>query len=142
MVAAEPVREAAGTERSFPPITELAVVALALIVVGGIYLASYVPRSVPLVPAVALLVLAAALLATNAYLLSRLRGFAWDRFLQVFKWTLLAYAITAGMIAYAFVTDGTRGSVLVVLLLMLVVYSVDIPLILAFSVARYAEPRR
>jgi hypothetical protein len=68
------------------------------------------------------------------------RPFAWERFFQIFRWTLLAYAIIAGMIAYAFVTDGTRGSVLAVLLLMLVVFAVDIPLLLAFSVARYAEP--
>jgi hypothetical protein len=113
---------------------------MALIVVGGVYLASYVPRTVPLFPAVAVLTLAGLVLAVDVVALTRVRPFAWQRFIQVFRWTLLAYAIIAGMIGYAFVTDGTRGSVLAVLVLMLVVFAVDIPLLLAFSVARYAEP--
>jgi hypothetical protein len=125
---------------SFPPIAELAIGSMAIIVVGGIYLASYVPRTVPLFPAVVLLALSVALLGMNLVTLSRLRRFAWHRFFQVFSWTLLAYSVIAGMIGYAFVTDGTRGSVLAVLLLMLVVFAIDIPLLLAFSVARYDEP--
>lgn len=126
-------------ERSLPPISELAAGSLALIVVGGIYLASYVPRSVPLAPAMVLLVISAAVLVANVVLLRRVADFAWGRFFQVFKWTLLAYTVIAGMIGYAFISDGTRGSVLVVLLLMLVIFAVDIPFLLAFSVARYAE---
>ena len=40
----------------------------------------------------------------------RLRDFAWERFLQVAGWALLAYAVIAGMIEYAFVYDKTRGA--------------------------------
>ncbi|GAC1524641.1 MAG: hypothetical protein NVS2B16_33200 [Chloroflexota bacterium] len=142
MVAGASAQGEASTssERPLPPIAELATGSMALIVIGGIYLAAYVPRTVPLLPAVALLVLAALVMVANVVLLSRLRPFAWHRFFQVFKWTLLAYAVIAGMIGYAFVVDGTPGSVLAVLLLMLLVFAVDIPLLLAFSVARYAEP--
>ncbi len=142
MVAGETGSTSMGTpqERPLPPISELATGSLALIVVGGIYLAAYVPRTVPLAPAIALLVISAVILAANVIMLRRVPDFGWDRFFQVFKWVLLAYTIIAGMIGYAFVTDGTRGSVLVVLLLMLVVFAVDIPFLLAFSVARYAEP--
>jgi hypothetical protein len=129
----------ATAEGSLPPISELATGSLALIVVGGIYLAAYVPRTVPLLPAIVLLAISGAILAANVVMLRRIAEFAWGRFLQVFKWSLLAYTIIAGMIGYAFVVDGTRGSVLVVLLLMLVIFAVDIPLLLAFSVARYAE---
>lgn len=127
-------------ERSFPPISELATVSLALIVVGGIYLAAHIPGTVTLLPAVVLLVASGAILAANVVMLRRISEFAWNRFFQIFQWTLLAYVFIAGMIGYAFVVDGTRGSVLVVLLLMLVVFAVDIPLLLAFSVARYTEP--
>jgi hypothetical protein len=130
----------AQADRPLPPIAELAVGSMALIVIGGIYVAGYVPRTVPLLPAVVLLVLSGVILAVNVVMLSRVRPFAWDRFFQVFKWTLAAYAIIAGMIGYAFISDGTRGSVLVVLVLMLLVFAADIPLLLAFSVARYAEP--
>jgi hypothetical protein len=128
------------SERRLPPIAELATGSLALVVVGGIYLASYVPRTVPLLPAVVLLVVSGVVLAANVVTLSRVPHFAWDLFLTVFRWTLLAYAVVAGMIAFAFVSDGTRGSVLAVLLLMLLIFAVDIPLLLSFSVARYAEP--
>jgi hypothetical protein len=41
------------------------------------------------------------------------------------------------MIEYVFVADGTPGRPLLVLTLMLAIFAVDIPLILAFSVARY-----
>jgi uncharacterized membrane protein len=126
-------------ERRFPPITELAVASMMLVVIGGIYIASYVPRAVPLGPAVGLLVAAGAVLVANVIVLSRVRGFAWDRFFQVFGWSLIGYAVIAGMIGYVFLDDGTRGGVLAVLIAMLLVYAVDIPLLLGFSVARYDE---
>ena len=131
---------AATPERRFPPITAMAVVSMGLIVVGGLYVASYVPKSVPMAPAVILLAASAALLVVNVVTLSRIQSFAWNRFMQVFGWTLLAYAIIAGMIGYVFIADGTRGWVLGVLVGMLLIYAVDIPLLLAFSVARYEDP--
>ena len=124
-------------ERRLPPITELSVGAMILVVIGGIYLASKLPRSVPLAPAVGLVVAAGAFVLADIVALSRLREFAWRRFRAVFGWALLAYLVIAGMIEYVFVVDQTRGGPLVVLTLMLAVYAVDIPLILAFSVARY-----
>jgi len=127
-------------ERRLPPVTEVAVATMILIVIGGIYLAAQIPGDVSLAPAVALLALAGVLVLADLVLLSRIREFAWRSFRTVFGWALLAYLVIAGMIEYAFVTDGTRGAPLVVLSLMLLVYAVDIPLILAFSVARYQEP--
>jgi hypothetical protein len=129
----------AAPERQFPPITQMAVVSMALVVIGGIYVASYVPKSVPLAPAVVLLVAAAAVLVANVISLSRVREFAWQRFFQVFQWSLLAYVVIAGMIGYVFVDDGTRGGVLALLIGMLVIYAVNIPLLLGFSVARYED---
>ncbi|MGI8828075.1 MAG: hypothetical protein ACR2JC_21085 [Chloroflexota bacterium] len=127
------------SERVLPPIAELALASMALIVIGGIYMASHIPQSVPLLPAIVLLAAAGVLLVADVLILIRVRQFAWDRFSQVFRWALLAYVIIAGMIGYAFVVDGTKGRALAVLLLMLVVFAADIPLLLAFSVARYAE---
>ena len=95
--------------RRFPPVAELAIGSLALVVIGGILMASYVPRRPPLgVPAV-LTAVSAALVLTSVFLLSRLRPFAWGRFFLVFRWALLAYVISAGMIGFAFVRDHTRG---------------------------------
>ena len=141
MVAGQPAQAGAATEaeRQFPPITELAVASMALIIIGGTYIASYVPKSVPLALPLILLAGALAILAVDVVMVSRLQDFAWSVFKQVFGWSLLAYLVIAGMIGYVFVDDGTRGSLLVVLISMLAIYAVDIPLLLAFSVARYQE---
>jgi hypothetical protein len=127
------------TERRLPPVTELGMLSLALIVAGGIYLSAHLPKHVPLVPAIVLLALSAALLAANLLALSRVQGFAWDRFADVAKWALLAYAITAGLIEFSFVHNHLRGGALVVLSLSLVVYAVHVPTLIGFTVARYAD---
>jgi len=124
-------------ERRLPPVSEVCVVVTALVVCGGIYLAAYMPRRAPLGPAVALLVAAGALVLWNVVTLSRLQGFARGVFFQVGRWALLGYGIIAGMLEYVFVLDRTPGSLLVVLTLMLVIFAVNIPILLAFSVARY-----
>ncbi|HLY49805.1 MAG TPA: hypothetical protein VKR21_11475 [Solirubrobacteraceae bacterium] len=128
------------TERSFPPVTQLAMASLTLIVAGGIYLSSHLPRPVPLGPAVALLAASAVLLAINLALLARVEGFAWDRFFQVGKWSLLAYIAIAGMIEYVFLRDHLSGGPLVVLTLSLVVFAVHVPTLVGFTVARYFDP--
>lgn len=128
------------TERRLPPVTEVGMLSLALIVAGGIYLAAHLPQEVPLAPAVVLLALSALLLAGNLLALSRVEAFAWGRFFQVGKWALLAYGVTAGLIEYAFVRNGLSGGPLVVLTLSIVVYAVHVPVLIAFTVARYEEP--
>ena len=127
-------------QRRFPPVAELTICSLALVVIGGILLASYAPRRPPLGVPTALAVISAALLLTSAYLLSRLQMFAWERFFLVFRWALLAYVISAGMIGFAFIHDHTRGAPLFLLVLMLVIFALDVPLIIAFTVARYSSP--
>jgi hypothetical protein len=128
------------TEQRLPPVTELGMASLALIVAGGIYLSSHLPQQVSLTPAIILLAASALLLAVNLVLLSRVKGFAWDRFFQVGKWSLLAYVVIAGMIEYVFLRNHLRGGALVVLTLSLVVFAVHVPTLVGFTVARYSEP--
>jgi hypothetical protein len=127
------------TERRLPPVTEVGMVSLALIVAGGIYLSAHIPGHVPLAPAVVLLALSSLLLVGNLVALRRVEGFAWGRFVQVAGWALLAYAVTAGMIEYAFLRNHLSGGPLVVLTLSLVVYAVHVPVLIGFTVARYAD---
>ena len=128
------------SERKLPPVTELAMVSLSLIVVGGIYLSAHLPRHVPLGPAVALLVASVLVLLANIYALSRVKDFNWPRFFQVAKWSLLAYVGIAGMILYTFLQDHVSGGTLVVLTLSLAVFAVHVPMLVGFTVARYADP--
>ena len=125
------------SERKLPPFTELGMLSLALIVIGGIYLSSHIPEHVPLGLPIALLIASAALVVVNLVLLSRVPGFAWHRFFQVGKWALLAYLITAGLIEYAFLRNHLRGGPLVILTLSLLVYAIQVPALIAFTVARY-----
>jgi hypothetical protein len=127
-------------ERRFPPVAELGIISLALVVVGGILMASYVPGRPPLGVPLVLAAVSAVLLLAGVFLLSRLDQFAWPRFFVVFRWALLAYVISAGMIGYAFIHDHTRGAPLALVTVMLVIFALDVPLIIAFTVARYSSP--
>jgi hypothetical protein len=127
-------------ERRLPPVTEVGMASLALIVAAGIYLASHLPKHVPLTPAVVLLAASVALLAGNILTLARVPGFAWTRFFQIARWALVAYLVIAGMIEYSFLRDHLSGGPLVVLTLSLVVFAVHVPMLIGFTVARYAAP--
>ncbi len=126
-------------ERPLPPVTQLAMVSLGLIVAGGIYLSAHLPSHVPIGPAVALLAASVLVLATNIFLLSRVKDFAWHQFFEVGKWSLLAYVVIAGMIEYVFLRNHVRGGALVVLTLSLIVFAVHVPMLVGFTVARYAD---
>jgi uncharacterized membrane protein YeiB len=125
------------TERRYPPFTQLGMLSLALIVIGGIDLASHIPRHVPLGLPIALLVASAAVMAVNLTLLSRVPDFAWFRFFQVGKWALAAYLFTAALIEFAFLENHLKGGPLVILTLSLVVYALQVPSLIGFTVARY-----
>jgi hypothetical protein len=127
----------AWADRKVPPVTALWMLSLALIAGGVSYLAAYLPKRAPLGPAAGLLVGAAVVLGAGVVLLARQREFAWGRFRQVAGWTLLAYIVIAGMIEYAFIYDHTHGSVLVVMTLMLLVFTLAPPLLVGFTVARF-----
>jgi hypothetical protein len=128
------------SERRLPPVTEVGMASLALIVAGGIYLSAHLPKHVPLTPAIVLLGASVVLLAGNLAALARVQGFAWGRFFEIARWALLAYVIIAGMIEYSFLRDHLSGGPLVVLTLSLVVFAVHVPVLIGFTVARYYEP--
>jgi hypothetical protein len=131
-------RDSAGGVR-LPPVTQVGMFSLALIVAAGIYLSAHLPNHVSLAPAIVLLSASALLLAGNLATLTRVPGFAWDRFFEIARWALLAYSIIAGMIEYAFVRNHLSGGPLIVLTLALMVFAVHVPVLIGFTVARYAD---
>jgi hypothetical protein len=120
-----------------PRVTELGMTSIAFVAAGVIYLAAYLPKHAALGPAIALLAAAMAVIALNIALLARTPGFAWRRFAEIARWLLLVYIVFAGMIEYAFVYDHTRGATLVVMTLLLATFTLNVPLIAGFTVARY-----
>ena len=129
--------ERAWADRKMPPVTALGMVAIGFVAAGVSYLAAYLPKHAPLGPAIACLVIAFMVLVASVVLLAREPKFAWPRFFQVAGWTLLAYVVIAGMIEYAFIYDQTRGPVLVVMTLMLATFTLTVPVLLGFTVARF-----
>ena len=129
------------TRGAYPPAAELATVSLALVVVGGVFMAAYFPTRPPLTLPIALVAASAALLGSAILLLVRWRGFAWAAFWLVARWALVAYVISAGMIEFSFVRNHAAGGPLVVVSLMLVLFAVDVPVIIAVTVARYQSSR-
>jgi hypothetical protein len=124
-------------QQTFPKVAEIATASLALTIVGGITMASYAPRRPPLTLPVILLIASGGLLVTSVLLLTRVKDFSWGTFVKVDRWAFLAYLISAGMIEFAFVKDHTRGAPLLVLTLMLVIFATSVPLIIAFTAAKY-----
>jgi hypothetical protein len=126
-------------ERRYPPVNQVAMASLALIIAGGIYLSANLPAHVSLTPAVILLVLSALLMAFNLLSLTRVRDFAWERFFAVAKWSLLAYLVIGGMLEFVFVHNHVRGGTLVVLTLSLIIFAIHVPTLMGFTVARYHQ---
>jgi hypothetical protein len=125
------------SERRLPPVTQLGMLSLALVLVAGIYLSAHLPQHVSLGPAVALLAASAVVLVVNLLALARVDGFAWGRFFEIGRWALLAYLVIAGMIEYVFLRNHTSGGALVVMTLSLLVFAVNVPVLVGFTVARY-----
>ena len=135
--ASQNSRPSERSEPRLPPVAELIVGSVALMLSGGVYLASYLPRQPPLAPAVGLLIAGGALTVVALFLLSRIRPFAWRTFFLVARWAFVAYAVIAGLLGFVFIYDHTRGSTLAVLISTLVVFALDVPTIIAFTVARF-----
>jgi hypothetical protein len=120
-----------------PPVTALGMLSLGLVLIGGIYLSAHLPQHVSLGPAVALLAASALVFVGNVLALSRVHGFAWARFFYIARWALLVYLIISGLIEYVFLRNHTSGGPLVVLTLSLVMFAVNVPVLIGFTVARY-----
>ncbi|MBI5088412.1 MAG: hypothetical protein HZB15_05995 [Actinobacteria bacterium] len=112
---------------------------LAAVVVGGIWLGTHATERPPLALPTVLLVVAAVLLAVGVVMIVRLPDFSWSTFVRVGRWALLAYVISAGMIEFAFVHNDTRGSPLAVATGLLVIFALDVPFLIATTVARYED---
>jgi hypothetical protein len=128
------------SERRLPPVAEVAISSLVLAVVGGIVMASYVPRRPPLGLPLALLAVSALLTSSAVIMIVRVRNFPWHTFFLVARWALLAYVVSAGVIELSFVHNHARGGPLAVVTGMLVVFAVDVPLIIAYTVTRFTTP--
>jgi hypothetical protein len=141
----EPTADRGGVDseywkRPIPPIDKIALASLILIVIDGVYMASYLPRHAPMGIVIGLLIASGAFLVSSCMALARIKPFAWDKFFLVLRWVIVEYIVEAGMLEYVFAYDHVRGSMLVILTLALFIFASDIPIIMAFTVARFQNP--
>ena len=111
---------------------------LALVIIGGIYMVGTYSSGPSLVVPTVLLIASAVLWLTSLFLLAQHKGFAWPVFVGVARWALLAYVVIAAMIEFSFIHNNVSGTPLLLLTLMLVMFALDVPLSIGFTVARFA----
>jgi len=124
-------------ELKLPPVGLVGTLALGLAISGVTYLTSSLPEEPSLAPAIGLLAAAAAAVMANAVALARVRGFAWRIFFIVGGWTLLGYGLVSGLLTFVLIYNHLPARQLAFQIATLSVLAVDIPMMLAFSVARY-----
>jgi hypothetical protein len=144
--AAETMPPAAGSDEAdlrqhdLPPTARLGALTLAMTVAGGVLMAAEYGRHPSLWAPIALAAAAGAVLIVNVALLARVKTFAWTAFFRVLGWALLAYFVIAGILEFVFVFDHTPSHQLALFSVLLFLFATDVPLILAFSVARWQLP--
>jgi hypothetical protein len=123
-----------------PPVTQLAVGSLVLVLIGGIYMAGSYPAPPSMAVPAVLVAASVALWTTGVVLMARHPGFAWPIFSRVARWALLAYVVEAGMIEFSFIHNHVTGAALLLISLMLVMFALAVTLSIAYTVARFATP--
>lgn len=124
-------------ERKLPPIVGISMVALTLAITGGVLVASQIGEEPALIVPSVLMGGAIVLETVAIVVLVTIRPFAWARFAQVVRWALLAYIVQSGIIEWSFIKNDVPGRPLAVLTAGLVVFATVVPLMIAFTVARY-----
>lgn len=103
-------------------------------------IAAYLPAPVPVGWPIGFLAASVALLAAATGLLRLRRRFAWALFFAVARWVFVGTSIFSLMGVYVMVYDGTSRLALNVMIAVLLLSAIDIPLVIAFNVARHEPP--
>jgi hypothetical protein len=127
--------------KPFPKAVEIVSLSLACAMVGGIWLGSHASPKAEhsLTLPTVLLIAGGVLLLVGIAMVARVKGFAWNTWMRVGKWALLAYIVESGMILYAFVHNQVRGSTLAVVIGLIALFAIDVPFLIATTVARYDD---
>lgn len=126
-------------DRSRSPIVTASVGSIVFAFLSVGFIASYLPVKAPMVWPVSFLIVSAALWIVALVMLARLHTFAWPLFLTVIRWVSILPLVFAALAIFVFVSDGTGGLTLAIMIAVLVLAAANIPLVIGFSVARH-EP--
>lgn len=124
-------------DRKMPPVIGLCMAALTLAIIGGVLIASQIGTEPSLTLPRVLVVIALVVEVTAVAIMIRVRPFAWGLFRRVFGVALCAYVVQSGIIGWTFVKNDVPAAPFIVLTGGLVVFATIVPLMIAFTVARY-----
>lgn len=136
-MSAAPTAAVRPFERRLPPVVVVAMLGLTLAITGGVLVIAQIGKEPSLAVPTASMVVAIVLELSAIVMLVRIHPFEWARFLLVLRWTLLAYVIQSAVIEWSFIINDVPGRPLAVLTAGLVVFATIVPLMIAFTVARY-----
>ena len=122
-------------QADLPPVVRMGALTLALIVAGGVLMAAQYGKAHSLTVPTILAAAGGVVLVLNVILLARVK--ALTVFFRVFGWALQTYLVIAGILEFVFIFDHTPAHQLALFSALLFLFAVDVPLILAFSVARW-----
>lgn len=123
--------------RSMPPVIGLGMAALTLAIIGGVLIASQIGTELSLGLPSVLVVVALVVEVVAVAIMIRISPFAWGLFGKVFGVALCAYLVQSGIIGWTFVKNDVPARPFIVLTGGLVVFATVVPLMIAFTVARY-----
>ena len=126
----------AGDTKSSPVVACITATIISCILAAGIIIAR-LPGPAPLWGSVLWVSVASVLTIATVVLILRKRPFARGLFFRVAKWVFLYILVLSGVGEYVIVFDGTRGTPLVIMTVVLVLFLINIPMLWGFSVARH-----
>lgn len=127
-------------DQSRSPVVAASIASIACSFLAVGIIASYLPRSAPLEWPIASLIASVILLLAAMVFLTRRRAFAWRLFVNVVRWVAILPLVFAATAIFVFVSDGTRGTTLAIMTAVLILASINIPLVIGFSVVRHEQP--
>ena len=125
---------AGDTTRS--PIVALHIGAIVCAYLGIGIMGAYLPREVPLAWPIGFLIASAAFTIAALAFLSQ-RRLAWKLFFTVVRWVSLVNVVYTGMAVFIFVWNDTPGRTVLVMAGVLLLSAINLPVLVAYSVARH-----
>jgi hypothetical protein len=128
----------AGDTRSSPIIACIVGTIVSCIIAAGIIIA-HIPEPPPMWGSYMWLSIAGVLTVATIVQILMKKRFARKLFFKVAKWVFLYILVLTGMGEYVIAFDGTRGTTLVVMTIILLLFLINIPMLWGFSVARHEQ---
>ncbi len=125
------------TTRNLPPVNLLCVISMAFVIGAGVYMVSEIPYAPNYAVVFSLVIVSLLVFLVNVAMLAKVSMFNWKVFFQVIRWTLVAYAVISGVLIYVFVFDKMSSKSLSLLIAALILFALNVPLNIAFTVAQY-----